>query len=114
MLLVRTEAGETHAISMADGSALHVPWTRHAGYIPRWIYGDDRSHMLHLSPMKPTLYPRILDLDTGREIEVADHMNDFFARVADRGYVMIDERGNLVWIDLEGKPVKVLIDRGHS
>ncbi len=111
-LLVRTQARETHVLSMTDGSLLHAVWTRDDSHNPGWIQGDDRSHMLQLSPMKRWSNPRILDLDTGREFEVDDSMNWFFARVADRGYVMIDELGNLVWIDREGKLVKVLIDRG--
>ena len=67
--------------------------------------------MLRLSPMKQGLKPKILDLDSGREVEIDDRQNQFFARIADRGYVMLDKHHDLVWIDKQGKPVKVLVDR---
>jgi hypothetical protein len=101
----------THVISTADGMAMHAPWTQEDRYMPGWISGDDRSHELHLGPMKRGLKPRILDLDLDREIEIDDTNNLFFARVADRGYAMVDLQQNLVWIDRDGKPVRVLIDR---
>ena len=101
----------THMISTADGMAMHAPWTRDDSYMPQWIPGDDRSHQVHLCPMKRGLRPRILDLDLDREIEIDDTNNLFFGRVAERGYVMVDLLQNLVWIDREGKVVKVLVDR---
>ena len=110
-LLAMMKPPGTRVLSTVDGSDLHAPWRRGDSHWPRWIHGDERSHLIHLGPTKRGVFPRILDLDSGREIEIADHQNQFFARVADRGFVMIDEHQNLVWIDRDGKPVKVLVKR---
>ncbi|HTF87040.1 MAG TPA: hypothetical protein VK843_01440 [Planctomycetota bacterium] len=119
-LLVRTDT-QSQILSSADGRALHEPWPREE-WLPAWIPGDDRSHELSLEPAwrnppsrrhqaRPRSNRKILDLDAGREIEVQARFGRCLARVADRGYVHIDEQGNLVWLDREGKLVRVIVDR---
>lgn len=79
--------------------------------MPQWIPGDDRSHELMVMRLGRRNTYRILDLEHGREVEL-DSSDWYLARVGERGYVHFDVRGDLVWIDREGKLVKVLIDRG--
>lgn len=108
-ILIRTE-DEIHVLSTEDGSPLREPWVRKE-CMPQWIPGDDRSHELMVMRLGRRNTYRILDLEHGREVEL-DSSDWYLARVGERGYVHFDVRGDLVWIDREGKLVKVLIDRG--
>jgi hypothetical protein len=109
--LVKTKT-HTHVLSALDGSALHEPWGRKE-CLPCWIDGDDASHELRLIPFGPITSVHVLDLERARELEIEGLGWNAFARVRDRGYAAVDDQGDLVWLDREGRLVKVLIDRGE-
>ena len=108
-VLVRT-ATEVHVLSTDDGSQLHSPWPRKE-WFARWIEGDGQSHELLLSRYGPHPSLRIVDVENQREVKLEGASQNCFARVRDRGYVDLDARGNLVWLDRAGRPVKVLVER---
>jgi hypothetical protein len=61
---------------------------------------------------RPRPRTTLLDLDTGRSCEIERGDGELLLyRLGERGYVFVDARGDLVWVDLEGQLVEVLVDR---
>jgi hypothetical protein len=99
------------ALSSADGLLLHEPWTGRQNV--RWVDSSVPARVVEVLPVGVILSNTIvLNLDTGRELEIErDYGHGLLHRLGNRGYVFVDRGGDLVWVDLEGKPVKVLVDR---
>jgi ABC-type transport system involved in multi-copper enzyme maturation permease subunit len=99
------------ALSSTDGSLLHEPWTERQSV--HWVDSSVPARVVEVSPVGVILSKTlVLDLDTDREFEIErDHGHPLLHRLGNRGYVFVDRGGDVVWVDLEGKLVKVLVDR---
>lgn len=101
-------AEATHVLDASDGRPLHAPIPRgeasaewvHTGGAQRVLVVSNRSH------------ERVVDLDTGREFPLErDRAHHLLVRVADAGYAFVNRAGDLVLVDLDGRPARVLLNR---
>ncbi len=102
----------TYAIDTASGDFLHEPWNNRQWSVS-WIRSGDGLRVVSLRPVKQATGPiLILDLDTQRSclVETINYPS-VFSRLGPRGYVFVRPDGDLVWVDLNGDLVKVLVDR---
>jgi len=109
-VLVRADQASV-ALSSADGALLHEKWSGRQNV--HWVDSSVPARVVEVSPVGVILSETVvLDLDTGREFEIErDHGHGLLHRLGNRGYVFVERGGDVVWVDLEGKLVKVLVDR---
>jgi hypothetical protein len=106
-VLLRTQ-DVTHVLDASDGRPLRAPIPRDEGRA-EWVHTGGSHRVLALSSKAGEL---VVDLDTGREFALErDRGHLLLVRVADRGYAYVDRAGDLVLADLDGKRIRVLIDR---
>jgi hypothetical protein len=100
------------AIDAATGAVLHEPWPR-AAWVATWIDSSDGARVVEVRPVgAPNAPSRVLDLDAGTSFEIErDLHHALLLRIGSRGYVFVRAGGDLVWVDLEGRLVKVLVER---
>lgn len=110
-VLVSTEDARI-ALDAATGAMLHTPWPREEWSVA-WIDSNDDERVVELSAIGvPDAPSRILDLETGVEFEVErERGHGLLLRIAQRGYVFVRADGDLVLVDLQGRLVKVLVER---
>ncbi len=110
-VLVSTEIAHT-ALDASTGAVLHTPWPREEWSVV-WIDSSDGARVVELRAVGHVNAPsRILNLDTGVSFEIErDRSHPLLLRVGSRGYVFVRAGGDLVWVDLEGRLVKVLVER---
>ncbi len=102
----------TRALDPASGELLHAEWPS-AEFVVDWCQTSGPERVVHVRRKAPLREPsRVLDLDTGAEFEVEiDSTQSLLLRVGPRGYVFVRAGGDLVWVDLAGRLVKVLVER---
>ena len=54
---------------------------------------------------------RIVDLDANLDFEIESRWTPLLHRIGPRGYVFVRADGDLVLVDLQGRLVKVLVER---
>lgn len=110
-VLAITDVAST-AIDTSTGAVLHEPWPR-AEWGATWIDSSDGARVVEVRAMGVRNAPsRILDLDAGTNFEIERDLNhSLLLRVGSRGYVFVRAGGDLVWVDLAGQLVKVLVER---
>lgn len=110
-VLVSTEDAHT-ALDASTGAVLHAPWPREEWSVT-WIDSSDDARVVELRAVGvPNAPSRILDLDSGASFEIErDRNHALLLRLGARGYVFVRAGGDLVWVDLEGQLVKVLVER---
>ncbi len=104
---------EAHVVlDAATGAPLHEPWLRERWAVS-WIDGGDAARVVQLHPVGvANASSRIVDLDSGVGFDVERAIDQAPAhRVGSRGYVFVRADGDLVWVDLQGRLVKVLVER---
>lgn len=110
-VLVESEVAHA-ALDAATGAVLHTPWPREEWNVA-WIDSSDAARVVELLPVGVSNSPsRVLDLDTGARFEIErDRNHQLLLRVGSRGYVFVRADGDLVLVDLQGRLVKVLVER---
>jgi hypothetical protein len=100
----------TYALSGIDGAPLHEPWSE-APYV-QWVSGEGPSRAVRVGLVGSAESERIVDLDTHVEFDARVGPGHWFLHhLGDRGYVYVDEKNDLIWVDAKGALVKVLVDR---
>ncbi len=110
-VLAITDEAST-AIDAATGAVLHEPWSG-SKWAATWIDSSDDARAVEVRAVgKRNVPSRILDLDAGTSFEIERDLNHtLLLRVGPRGYVFVRAGGDLVWVDLAGRLVKVLVER---
>ena len=110
-VLVSTEVAYT-AVDATTGAVLHAPWPS-KGWRVTWSDANDDARVVQLRAIgRPDVPSRIIDLDRGVQFEIdPDRTQPFLLRIAQRGYVFVRADGDLVLVDLQGRLVKVLVER---
>jgi hypothetical protein len=102
----------TTAIDATSGAVLRGAWPR-AECVATWIDSSDDARVVEVRAVGvPNAPSRVLDLDAGTSFEIErDLHHALLLRIGSRGYVFVRAGGDLVWVDLEGRLVKVLVER---
>lgn len=110
-VLVSTEVAYT-AVDATTGAVLHAPWPS-KGWRVTWSDANDDARVVQLRAIgRPDVPSRIIDLDRGVQFEIdPDRTQPFLLRIAQRGYVFVRADGDLVLVGLQGRLVKVLVQR---
>ncbi|MBL8800716.1 MAG: hypothetical protein JNN27_01865 [Planctomycetes bacterium] len=110
-VLVSTEDARI-SLDASTGAVLHTPWPSEEWSVA-WIDSNDDARAVELRAIGvPDAPSRILDLETGVEFEVErERGHGLLLRIAQRGYVFVRADGDLVLVDLQGRLVKVLVER---
>jgi hypothetical protein len=103
---------QTRVLDAATGELLHAAWPS-AEFVVQWCETSGAERVVRVRRKAPLREPsRIIDLDTGVEFEVEiDSTQSLLLRIGSRGYVFVRAGGDLVWVDLAGRLVKVLVER---
>ncbi len=108
-ILVRCE-DTTSALSTADGSPLHEPWSNER-LSASWVESEGSSRTVVLREFGRGGREFVKDLDTGVQFELALGGHELLHRLGDRGFVFVDCGGDLLWVDPRGERIAVLVDR---
>ncbi len=104
--------GWTRVLDAASGDLLRAPW-RSSESVVHWCQTSGAERVVQVGARRSSsASTRVIDLDTGVEFEIErDSTQSLLLRVGPLGYVLVRTGGDLVWVDLEGRLVKVLVER---